>query len=160
MEDVLCHCNSVDLMYCHISTATLGVWKSWRSQRKLTLCKHKHCFVVLVLGHLLQLFDCGCIIYITRKHLLKRLRRAVGYVRGHSQRSNGREVDVGQNAVGQTWSSEQFFQASVITIIPISGYVTTICFTNLSSKVNQLDCLSLSIVQVCATPNGGVLHDT
>ena len=34
--------------------------------------------LLLALGTLIQLFGCGCIIYITRKHLLRNLRRALG----------------------------------------------------------------------------------
>ena len=34
--------------------------------------------LLFVLGTLIQLFGCGCIIYITRKHLLRNLRRALG----------------------------------------------------------------------------------
>ena len=34
--------------------------------------------LLFALGALIQLFGCGCIIYITRKHLLRNLRRALG----------------------------------------------------------------------------------
>jgi hypothetical protein len=48
------------------------------------------------LGNLVQFSGCGCIIYITRKSLRRRLRRALG---GRRQRSNGRGTDGGSKKI-------------------------------------------------------------
>ena len=65
-----------------IGVSLLGVGR-YRYNPVFTVCSlsivHFEIFVLLsALGTLIQIFGCGCIIYITRKHLLRNLRRALG----------------------------------------------------------------------------------
>ena len=67
-----------------IGVSLLGVGQ-YRYNPVFTICSlagdivHFQILVLLLaLGTLIQLFGCGCIIYITRKHLLRNLRRALG----------------------------------------------------------------------------------
>lgn len=75
------------------------------------------CFAMF--GTLTQLFGCGCIIYITRKALLKRLHKMVGTSR--SQR-NEQSSDVLRNyAKSQLQLVKVFgaiFAASLVTVLP------------------------------------------
>jgi hypothetical protein len=120
-------------------------------------------FILLVacilLGHLLQFSGCGCIIYITRKSLLKRLRRAL---RGRrSQRSNGRGTDEGSNGALRKYQKDQLqmvkvfagiFSTSLLTIIPIGVYIISAFFLNIRLIV------WLTIVAYLSVLSKSVLH--
>jgi hypothetical protein len=89
---------------------------------------HTSYFILVVvcglLGHLVQFSGYGCIIYITRRNLMKRLRRALG---GRRQRSNGRGTDEGNNGALRKYQKDQLqmvkvfgaiFSISLLTSIP------------------------------------------
>ena len=67
-----------------IGVSLWGVGK-YRYDPMLGTCRHLSLgdgyvgviILLFALGTLIQLFGCGCIIYVTRKHLLRNLRRAV-----------------------------------------------------------------------------------
>jgi hypothetical protein len=82
----------------------------------------------ILLGHLVQFSGYGGIIYITRKSLLKRLRRALT---GHRQRSNGRGTDEGNNGALRKYQKDQLqmvkvfaaiFSVSLLTTIPVGVF--------------------------------------
>jgi uncharacterized membrane protein YiaA len=91
-----------------------------------------------LLGLLVQLFGCGCIIYITRKSLMKRLRRALT---GHRQRSNGRGTDEGNNGAQRKYQKDQLqmvkvfaviLSTSLLTIIPVGVLSVSSFFINMA----------------------------
>jgi ABC-type Fe3+ transport system permease subunit len=94
--------------------------------------------VLAASGHLIQLFGCGCIIYITRKHLLKRLRRAVGSVKGKGRKQTT-EMKVGKNEAFKKYTKDQLtmvkvfgaiFTASLLTLLPVIAYLVSVFFSN------------------------------
>jgi ABC-type Fe3+ transport system permease subunit len=88
------------------------------------------------LGYVVQFIGCACIIYIARKNLLKRLRRALT---GRRQRSNGRGTDEGSNEAQRNYRKNQLqmvkvfgaiFSINVIIGIPIVIFSITTIFYN------------------------------
>jgi hypothetical protein len=97
-----------------------------------------------VFGLLAQLVGCGCIIYITRKSLMKRLHRGL---RGRRQRSNGRGTDEGNNGAQRKYQKDQLqmvkvfgaiFSTSLLTSIPIGVLSISAFFTNIDRTATSL----------------------
>ena len=73
-----------------------------------------------VLGVLIQLFGCGCIIYITRKSLLKRLRRAIT---GRRETLSKRDLDDGAS---RKYKKDQMQMVKVFIVILLASWLTSI----------------------------------
>lgn len=80
-------------------------------------------FILIILlmafAHLIQLFGCGCMIYITRKYLMKKLRRAVRG--GHSQRSNVMSIQENRT----TAPARSNYNKSQLQLVKVFGAVYT-----------------------------------
>ena len=77
--------------------------------------------VLFVLGILVQLFGCGCIIYITRKHIASNLRRLYGSKKERSGPNSGSKVNGNYNKT-QIQLVKVFgaiFTASILTYLPV-----------------------------------------
>jgi hypothetical protein len=100
-----------------------------------------------------QFSGCGCIIYITRKSLLKRLRRAL---RGRRQRSNERGTDEGNNGALRKYQKDQLqmvkvfaaiFSASLLTSIPVGVFSISVFFlSNFRIIINFITVAYLSVL--------------
>ena len=72
---------------------------------------------LLALGTLMQMFGCGCIIYITRKHLLRNLRRALG---------NNTQMPNIQSDILRSYNKSQLQLVKVFSAIVTVSLITTI----------------------------------
>lgn len=74
----------------------------------------------MTIGTLIQLFGYGSIIYITRKFMLKKLRRTLDSVRGHGQRSSSnllKNYNKSQLQLVKVFGA--IFAASILTVLPL-----------------------------------------
>ena len=81
MENAYCHFGGVDFIHWCIAPwgYTILLYSSVHTLFLRRDIFHFEIVILLfVLGALIQLFGCGCIIYITRKHLLRNLHRPLG----------------------------------------------------------------------------------
>ncbi len=89
--------------------------------------------VLLAIATVVQLFGCGCIIYITRKHLLKNLRRLRGRTqRGRNSEDSGKDGCRVRSGIVSNYMKSQLqlvkvfgaiVSASLLTMIPVFGTI-------------------------------------
>ena len=76
-----------------------------------------------VLAHLVKLFGFGYIIFIIRKHLLNKLRRSVGSIRGHRKRTN---QDPANTNLEQRKGSFVQYKRSQLQLLKVFGAIFTV----------------------------------
>ena len=150
-----------------IGVSLLGVTQYYYNP-VLTICSRKEdilyiihfqiLVLLLALGTLIQLFGCGCIIYITRKHLLRNLRRALG---------NNIQTPNTQSDILRSYNKSQLqlvkvfgaiVTVSLITTIPtvvVSVIATPIGYTGMTSETAIHICYLIATIFLLSKP---VLH--
>ena len=92
---------------------------------------------LIALGTLTQLFGCGCIIYITRKHLLRNLRRALGNApngRGETQNVIMRNYKKSQLQLVKVFGAIVIISLSTVFPSIVGGVIVPFASTRTTSE--------------------------